>query len=59
MVNIANNFPKLYIKENYSCGKIEDMQHIYECEQLNTNSMNNSVQYDRSIWRSIWKKEKT
>ena len=47
MVNIANNFPKSDIKEKCSCGKIEDMQHIYECEQLNTNSMDKSLRYEK------------
>ena len=47
MVNISNNFPKSDIKEKCSCGKIEDMQHIYECEQLNTNSMDKSLRYEK------------
>ena len=47
MVDIANNFPKSDIKEKCSCGKIEDMQHIYESEQFNTNSMDNSLQYEK------------
>ena len=47
MVNIGNNFPKSDIKEKCSCGKIEDMQHIYECEQLNTNSMDKSLKYEK------------
>ena len=47
MVNISNNFLKSDIKEKCSCGKIEDMQHIYECEQLNTNSMDKSLKYEK------------
>jgi hypothetical protein len=47
MVNIANNFPKSDIKEKCSYGKIEDMQHIYECEKLNTNIMDNSLKYEK------------
>ena len=47
MVNIPNNFPKTDIKEMFSCGEIEDMQHIYECEQFNTTSLDHDLQYEK------------
>ena len=47
MVTIPNNFPKSEIKEKCSCGEIEDMKHIYECEQLSTDSIDKSLQYEK------------
>ena len=47
MVNIENNFPKSENKEKCSCGVIEDMKHIYECDQLNTTSLDTNLQYEK------------
>ena len=47
MTNIPNNFPKSDEKKICDCGSIEDMEHIYQCEIINTQSDDNILPYQK------------
>ena len=47
MTNIPNNFPKSDVKTICYCGSIEDMEHIYQCELINTKSDDNILPYQK------------
>ena len=47
LTNIPNNFPKSDIKTIFYCGSIEDMEHIYQYELINTQNDDNILPYQK------------
>ena len=45
MVQIPNNFPKSETRAQWSCGKIEDISHLYNCN-ISNEEMNPSEKYE-------------
>ena len=53
LTNIPNNFPKSDIKTIFYCGSIEDMEHIYQCKLITTQSEENILPYQKIYSENI------
>ena len=47
MTNIPNNFPKSKLKTKCSCGEIENMEHIYQCENYRLDQEKPKLEYKK------------